>query len=191
MVEKAGDEIKELFGFNGLNTPMTYDLSHLKLCFGHYGGDDEWEKYFEKDRDYLISQVTRQPGKGIVFCKPGEAIDSSFGTLEQIWKTVDWYSIISSMMLQYPNLYADISYIIHNNNIFPLLIATMKNRVLRSRVLFGTDFYVVRNHKSDKEMLADLEAALSEDELDMIGRINPRQFLKDAPNEHVLLQPVI
>jgi len=63
--------------------------------------------------------------------------------------------------------------------------------VLRSRVLFGTDFYVVRNHKSDKEMLADLEAALSEDELDMIGRINPRQFLKDAPNEHVLLQPVI
>jgi hypothetical protein len=190
VVAEADKETKALFGYKDLQTALLYNLSELKLCFGHYGGDDEWEKYFEKDRDALTSQVVREPGKGIVFCKDGD-IDESFGVLEQVWKTVDWYAIISSLMLQYPNLYADISYIIHNDRIFPLLKSTMQNPVLKSRVLFGTDFYVVRNYKSDKEMLADLESALTTDELDAIARNNPRQFLKDVPVKAVREQVII
>jgi hypothetical protein len=44
-------------------------------------------------------------------------------------------------------------------------------------VLFGTDFYVVRNHKSEKQMLADLQKALTPDELAWITYINPKTFL--------------
>ncbi|MBK8520731.1 MAG: amidohydrolase family protein [Chitinophagaceae bacterium] len=177
IVGEAKDErIKELYGYTDAVSPMTYDLRQLKLCFGHFGGEDEWQKYFEKDRDNFTNKLVTQPGQGINFIKPGD-ISNSFGTLELVWKNVDWYSIISSMMLQYDNLYADISYIVHDEHIIPLLKQTLSNPKLKERVLFGTDFYVVRNHKSEKQMLANLQAALTQTELYFIGRKNPKGFL--------------
>ena len=84
------------------------------------------------------------------------------------------------MMLQYPNVYADISYILHSNlEIQPLLKQTLQNPGLRMKVLYGTDFFVVRNHKSDKNMLADMMGGLSEEDFDQIARDNPEVFLKN------------
>jgi len=177
VVGKCSQKTKDLFGYQNENTAMASDLKKLKLCFGHYGGDDEWAKYFEKDRDNITNQLVRQPGKGVVFIQLGP-IDSSYGTLELIWRNLDWYTIISSMMLQYPNLYADLSYIVHNENIIPLLKTTLKNPVLQTRILFGTDFYVVRNHKSDKEMFAEIEGNLTTAEFDLIAKTNPGKFLQ-------------
>jgi hypothetical protein len=176
VVARSGKEVKELFGFTDENTELKYNLKHLKLCFGHFGGEDEWAKFFEKDRDNITSQLVKEPEKGIVFIKEGN-IDNSFSSLEQVWKNADWYSIISSMMLQYDNLFADISYIVHDEKIFALLKQTLQNNKLKKRVLFGTDFYVVRNHKSEKQMLADLEEALDDDELKCIAVDNPKEFL--------------
>ena len=81
------------------------------------------------------------------------------------------------MMLQYDNLYADISYILHDEKIFPLIKQTLQNDELKTRILFGTDFYVVRNHKSEKQMLADLQKALTPGELARISFTNPKKFL--------------
>ncbi len=82
-------------------------------------------------------------------------------------------------MLQYDNIYSDISYISHDNAIHALLKRTLQqeNTRLRQRVLFGTDFYVVRNPKSEKQILADTIGGLSEEEFDLIARTNPRTFL--------------
>ncbi|WP_439697420.1 hypothetical protein ACFGVS_03195 [Mucilaginibacter sp. AW1-7] len=190
VVATANDKIQTLFGYNGPDNPMDYDLKHLKLCFAHYGGDDEWKKYFESDRDFVTKDIITIPAKGINFFKDGP-ISESFGTLENIWKGTDWYSIITSMMLQYDHLYADISYIIHNDSIVPLLKATLKNKNLKSRVLFGTDFYVVRNHKSEKQMLADIQAVLTDDELDAIARDNPRSFLNITTSVAIVAESVI
>jgi predicted TIM-barrel fold metal-dependent hydrolase len=177
VVQNAGHRVKELFGFTDSDTELKRNLNNLKLCFAHYGGDDEWAKYFEKDRDNVTSQLVRKPDSGVVFIQPG-GIDASWGTLESIWRSLDWYTIISSMILQYPNLYADISYIVHNEKIAPLLKTSLTNENLKQKILFGTDFYVVRNHKSDKEMLADLEEELTTEEFDAISRDNPRNFLR-------------
>jgi hypothetical protein len=46
--------------------------------------------------------------------------------------------------------------------------------------LYGTDFYVVRNHKSDKNMLADMMGGLDEKDFDQIASTNPRKFLNLA-----------
>ena len=81
-------------------------------------------------------------------------------------------------MLQYENVYADLSYIIHNTEIFPLLKQTLQNEKLQKRTLFGTDFYVVRNHLTEKEMLANTQANLSKEEFDNIARENPINYLK-------------
>lgn len=201
VVGQARDEkVRDLFGYSDAATPLKYNLRELKLCFGHYGGDDEWQRFFERDRDGRTLQLSSNPDEGVNF-KPDDKVKKAakavntaeaqrfsydlngvaYGRLEQIWRQLDWYTIISSMMLQYPNLYADVSYIIHDDAIYPLLKTTLRNDILKKRVLFGTDFYVVRNHKSEKEMLADARAALSDEEFQLIAGANPVAFLTQRP----------
>lgn len=179
-VGKSKDKnIRTLFGYTNEHTPLTHDLKHLKICFAHFGGDDEWKKFFESDRDNYASQLVRHPDKGIDFVRNSKG-EFSMAKLEQIWKHTDWYSIICSMMLQYPNVYSDISYILHDDDILPLLKHSLRNEELKHRILYGTDFYVVRNHKSDKNMLADMLAGLTEEEFAHIAVNNPRTFLNNT-----------
>lgn len=152
------------------------DLSQLKLCFAHFGGKDQWNKFLETDRDNYTSQLLLQPDKGIDFFLNRDQ-EPSPGKTAFIWKYVDWYSIICSMILQYDHVYADISYILHDTEILPLLKQTLSNRKLGKKVLYGSDFYVVRNHKSDKAILAEMRAGLTEAEFDQIARYNPKRYL--------------
>lgn len=185
LVGQAKDpRIKIIFGYKDEGTAMDRNLDQLKMCFGHFGGDDEWQRFEELDRDNNSRQLVKRPNRGIEFLYNNNTPKKELrpGKPELIWKFTDWYTIISTLLLQYPNTYADISYILHNPAILPLLKQTLENPVLRQRVLYGTDFYVVRNHKSDKEMLADLAGGLSEADFDLIARINPRSFLLTHQN---------
>lgn len=187
VVEKSSPEVQKVFGYKDSQTRLEYDLSTLKICFGHYGGDDEWEHYLEQDRDNLSARIVRHPLRGIEFLNdlqpdPQTGLYPPItkqGKPEMLWKETDWYSIVTSMMLQYENIYGDISYIIHSEKIFPLLKSSLhkKHGQLRERILFGTDFYVVRNHKSERRMLADTMGSLSKEEFDLIARENPKTFL--------------
>ncbi|WP_113924805.1 amidohydrolase family protein [Cognataquiflexum aquatile] len=169
--------IKELFGFNEIEKTISRDLGHLKICFAHFGGEDEWQKFFEKDRDNYANQLIRNPNKGIDFFYTNKVLKK--GKLEQIWRSGDWYSIICSLMLQHPNVYADLSYILHDDSlIMPLLRHTLQHGILKKRILYGTDFYVVRNHKSDKNMLVNIQGGLTEDEFEQIACKNPIEYLK-------------
>ena len=180
LVAKCRKEIQDFFGYTNAETPLLHNLSHLKLCFGHYGGDDEWTRYLDKDRYDYSQQIIHSPSRGIEFLKDSRG-DYTEAKLEDIWRFVDWYSIISSLMVQYDHLYADISYILHQQYIYPLLKESINSPYLKTKVLFGSDFYVVRNHKSEKEMLSQLEAGLSPAQFDQIARINPLTFLQ-SPN---------
>ena len=186
---KTGDavvkqKIKTLFGYvpsNGkISATVAHGLDDLKICLGHYGGGDEWKRFFEKDRFKHSAQILKHPEKGIDFLYEAGSNPPlcSFGKPEQLWKYTDWYSIISSMIVQHNHVYADISYILHDDvAILPLLKQTLQNKNLREKVLYGTDFYVVRNHKSDKNMLADMMGGLTVEDFDQVARVNPRIFL--------------
>lgn len=165
----------DLFGYSEATDSLTSDLSNLKICFGHYGGEDEWKKFMERDRDNYSHKMTDQ-SDGIKFLDLKNP-DDSYGGLMDIWKNADWYSIISSLIMQYDNVYADLSYIIHEQEIIPLLKQTLNNPNLKEKVLFGTDFYVVRNHNSEKELLAKTMASLTTEEFDQIARENPTKYL--------------
>ena len=180
VVANCRKEIRDFFGYVNPETPMKHNLSALKLCFGHYGGEEEWNRFLDKDRYDYAQQIIQTPARGIELLKDSKG-NYTETKLEDIWKFVDWYSIISSLMAQNQNLYADISYIIHQPSILPLLKDSIQNPALKSRILFGTDFYVVRNHKSEKQMLSELEAGLSKEEFDQIARINPLEYLR-SPN---------
>lgn len=168
------NKIIAAFGYK--NEEVKRGLADLKVCFAHFGGDDQWKRFLESDRDNYTSQLILEPEKGIDFFKNAKG-NNSPGKLAYIWKYVDWYTIICSIMLQYKNVYADISYILHDEVILPLLKQTLSNPKLKTKVLYGSDFYVVRNHKSDKAILADMRAGLTEDEFDKIARYNPRNYL--------------
>jgi len=187
-VEKDWDKhkkLKEIFGLTqkvsaeGNTEPeIKNGLNDLKICLGHYGGNDEWLRYFESDRYPHNNVLAHDPEWGIEFYYQKNSSEPSPGKPEQLWKSADWYSIISSLMLQHRHVYADISYILHNNaQVLPLLKQTLQNPALRTKVLYGTDFFVVRNHKSDKNMLADIMGGLSTDDFDQIARHNPKAFL--------------
>lgn len=175
--------LEAIFGFtpakDGKKATLTTGLDDLKICFGHYGGGDEWYRYLEGDRFRHSTQVISRPNSGIDFIYyAGENKKVSLGKPEQLWKFTDWYSLISSMILQHDHVYADISYILHDDAaILPLLKQTLQNPKLRKKVLYGTDFFVVRNHKSDKNMLADMMGGLEKEDFDQIARLNPRAFL--------------
>lgn len=175
---KRKDQLRQMFPCDDVKRTIEKDkgLHNLKLCFAHFGGDDQWKRFLESDRDNYTSQLILKPDKGIDFFHNWKG-ESSPGKLAYIWKYVDWYSIICSVLLQYPNTYADISYILHDAIILPLLKQTLSNKELQTKVLYGSDFYVVRNHKSDKAILADMRAGLSEAEFDQIARLNPRAYL--------------
>jgi Amidohydrolase len=176
IVSTADTDVKQVFGFTDLLTPLKYNLSHLKVCLAHYGGEEEWSKFFEADRDNIVGNLTANNKKGINFLynANGKPIP---GKIEQVWNRTDWYSIITSLILQFPNVYADISYTLHNESIIPLLKKTLSHPVLQKKVLFGTDFYVVRNYKSEKQLLAELIYALTDEEFNLIAKQNSINFL--------------
>src|SRR5690606_31702343 len=127
LVARAKDKkIWEVFGYDPKTGNMSQNLSHLKLCFGHFGGDDEWSRFLESDRDNYSNQIIKYPMRGISFTTDDHGKPTR-GKLEQLWKYTDWYSIICSIMLQYDNVYGDLSYIIHNTEIQPLLKQTLMN----------------------------------------------------------------
>lgn len=177
-VAKGSQATKNLFGFIDEKTKLKRDLSHLKICLAHFGGDDQWQKYLEHDRYNYAQELIKNPDEGIDFIhtKTGAF---SWKKLEDCWKYVDWYSIICSMLIRYPNVYADISYILYNQEIFPLLKETINTPKLGKKVLFGTDFFVVRNHSSEKGLVSDTLGQLTREEFNKIARINPFHYLRN------------
>ncbi|WCO02316.1 amidohydrolase family protein [Psychroserpens ponticola] len=197
------DEIKNLFGYKDDNTPLSYNLSNLKICLAHYGGEEEWIKFLETDRDVYSRRIIKNPDEGILFMKNNNN-QFSHDKINSLWHDTDWYSIITSMLMQYTNFYADLSYIISKPSIYPLLKQTLqkgknykkqhlnylaesspnkkashlkgRNR-LRSHILYGTDFYVVRNHNSDKDLYTEAKAVLDEETFDLIARENTHNYL--------------
>jgi uncharacterized protein len=80
---------------------------------------------------------------------------------------------------QYPNLWTDVSYTLYaNDEHVYLLKALLSDPRVSSRVLFGSDFYVVENAElEERRRSVRLRAVLGEELFNTIARENPRRFL--------------
>lgn len=196
-------ELKTLYGYTDADTRLTFNLANIKICLAHYGGEEEWTKYLEADREAYSRSIIKNPDEGIDIIHNTNK-ELSWSKINSLWHDTDWYSLISSILMNYENMYADLSYIISKPSIYPLLVETLRkgddydaqllnynaeifinkksshfkgrNR-LRSHILFGTDFYVVRNHNSDKDLYTETRAALSDESFDLIARENTFNYL--------------
>lgn len=174
-------KLKKLFDFDESTKFVCNHLSKLTINIAHYGGVEEWEKYLNIDRSEFGFELLENPDQGLSFTtsqSSGELLLSKPADL--YYKKVDWFSIISSMMLQYENVYADISYILHSQKMMPLLNDMLNNNdKLSEKILYGTDFFVVRNHKSEKQLYSDLLATIGKEKMALISRENPHRWLSN------------
>jgi len=92
----------------------------------------------------------------------------------------NWLSVILGLMKEYPNVYTDLSYTGYQPKLHPLMHVLIRDPGTGARILFGSDFYMVHQHATEREFSIRLRSLLSEDEFRRISHVNPQHFLSKA-----------
>ena len=146
--------------------PMAYVpvmLAHpdLRICLAHFGGQRDWAAYVNPDRTRPLAEEYER----------------------------NWQVMIRRMIGggQWPGLWTDISYtLFHFEDYVPFLRLFLtgeepEDARLRSRVLFGSDFYMTRQEElSEKAVCFRLRNALGEEVFRQIAQENPAICLGEA-----------
>jgi len=122
------------------------DFPGLKLCFAHFGGNKEWDKY--------------------IFA----------GRVDLLYKS--WLYLIKSLLMRFPNTYADISYTLADSAYLPTLIKLINNPKLNNKILFGSDFYMANIEQSEQYFAEGIKLAIGHEMFHRIATINPINYLK-------------
>jgi predicted TIM-barrel fold metal-dependent hydrolase len=137
--------------------PVLAKYSNLRLCLAHFGGDSAWDTYLNVPNWNKQHEDPDHPEKAFLFT-----------ALEMLQSG------------NYPSLYVDIAYVIfhyrENSKILKVLLADTN---IRNKVLFGTDFYMVKIEKfSEKQLSMFLRADIGETNYRLIAETNPRRYLQ-------------
>lgn len=167
-----------------ISTDEAKKYSNLKICLAHYGGSNEWERYLKfpwsphrispanlNNWDHSIKKEGFWKNLRNWFI-PKEPIDR-----------VSWYSIITEMLIKYPNLYTDISFSLSDEEILPLLKISLMREKISDRILFGTDFYMVSTEGAERELTIKLRAFIGEHLFKKIAHDNAKKFLYEPPTK--------
>lgn len=149
------------------------DFSKLKICIGHFGGEEEW--MLCKKQEAKSSTTYKN-----VYAK--EPLDIGQQWLGNGTQRYSWLKIIKELIRKYPNVYADISYTLHEEKIYPILKSMLKDETLKYRILFGTDYYVVASESEESELIRIMHKHLTPDEISLISYQNPIRFLSSKLN---------
>ncbi len=125
----------------------------LKICFGHFGGDQFFAGLPEED------------------------------------DLPAWGPMILKLMEQYPNVYGDISY--HTapmdggdveSTYFKALNSHINDPKYKQRILWGSDFFLVRRRLREKNHWNYMRKMINPDNFDQISSVNPTRFLGLDPD---------
>lgn len=89
-----------------------------------------------------------------------------------------WYEKIIGLIRRYPNVYSDISYTMFNADLFALLKLTLQDDLLKKRILFGSDFYMVEQQTNERQFVTNVQGFIGEENFRRIANLNPRSFLQ-------------
>jgi predicted TIM-barrel fold metal-dependent hydrolase len=141
-----------------------YDIFHrfpnLKLCFAHFGGDEEILKFLKNP---TVNQGDIATGYNAA---------------------ASWYYIIKDLMAKFPNVYTDISYTLFDTDTSDGIVAAIKSDLqsaIGPRILFGTDFFLALQEKGEKSLYTDFRAALADGPLwEQLTYVNTKNFLSTS-----------
>lgn len=149
------------------------DLSQLKICIAHFGGDDQWERYMQDSWNNYNKMINHEEREAYLKRKR----PLNHGNQRTIWWNASWLSVIYDLMVTYENVYADISYVLFNEKMYPLLKFILQDPKVKHRVLFGTDYYMVSQKNTEKELYHNLRGYLGESLFELISYHNPKTYL--------------
>ncbi|MBT3243102.1 MAG: amidohydrolase family protein [Bacteroidetes bacterium] len=149
------------------------DLSKLKICLAHFGGNKEWDDYRKdafNDYNNNIAPVS--------LTEYNKKINTlTHKNTKRIWWHASWLSVIYDLMVRYDNVHADVSFILYKQESFPLLKYLLHDDKVKHKILFGTDYYVVSQKSVDKVLYQNLRSYLGEELFMMIAHGNAKTFL--------------
>ncbi len=88
-----------------------------------------------------------------------------------------WLSIVLDLIRAYPNVYTDVSYTVHKPEFHPLLKVLLQEERVRTRVLYGSDYYMTESGASERRYSVNLRGFLGEADFRQIAEANPAAFL--------------
>lgn len=133
--------------------PVLKAFPELRICLAHFGGKVDWRSYIDHGIDPL---------------DPGAREANWLASILDLLKTGDW-----------PGLWTDISYTLFRfDDYVPFLKVFLGDDTVRSRVLFGSDFYMTRQEKlSERAVSFRLRNALGEEWYRQLAQENPELWL--------------
>ena len=141
------------------------DYSSLKINMAHFGGPTDWEAY-HKNRKKLSKRK---------FAGSPDPLDINNNWFDG--NRFYWYEVIKALIVKYPNVYTDIAFTLtekssqeFNEEIAKLL----PDPKIGSRILYGTDYYVVASEEKFSEVL---RMNYTDNMLDQMCIINAGTFL--------------
>lgn len=92
---------------------------------------------------------------------------------------------IMDFMYRYPNVYTDFSFNIYNRKFYNILRRRiLNNKIIRERVLYGSDFYMVTAYGLFRLMKIDFHTAMGDEIMHQIANVNPKRFLFAGTNQN-------
>jgi len=89
-----------------------------------------------------------------------------------------WVARIIDIMQRYPNVYTDYSYTLYNRTYSSHLKKLIEdNTLIASRVLFGSDYYMIVREGHFRSMKVNFTSLMGDDIMRMIAVENPKKFL--------------
>jgi predicted TIM-barrel fold metal-dependent hydrolase len=163
--------LQPLFGYSKVG--LERNLNGLKINLAHFGGSENWDAFLAKDREQEANEIFNKPKEGLSLKKDL----LNMANLYRHWHYTEWFSLISSMMIEFDNVYTDISYTTHENKYLNLLSEILNHPKIENKVLFGTDFYVVSNQKTEKQYWIDMKNMMGNKKWHSLSFKNPKRFL--------------
>jgi predicted TIM-barrel fold metal-dependent hydrolase len=154
------------------------DLSKLKICLAHFGGTKEWNKYEADGWNNYNKNINHASEED--YNKLKNTLNHK--SKRTIWWNASWLSVIYDLLIKYDNVYTDVSFILFNEELFPMLKFILNDSKVSDKILYGTDYYVVTQKRSEKALHQNLRSYLGEDLFLKIANENPKKFLKSKIN---------
>ena len=146
------------------NTPIDPKGKNRKELCSHFTNPTNWEYVLN---DFKKLRVCLAHFGSAYFWK--EYLDNP-------GQSENWFIMIREMIKKYDNLYTDISFTLNHQEYFPLLKVLLTDSSLRSKILFGSDYYMVETKATERRFGLDLRAFIGESYFRSIAVDNPKIF---------------
>ncbi len=129
--------------------PILEKYKNLKICFAHYGGVKEI-----LGQTYpFMKKLENDPNK-------------------------TWTDLIREMILNYKNVYTDISYSLADPNALKFFLPESEKEKIKDRIIFGTDYFMEEQEDSESNVFANYRNKfIASDSYTRMTITNPHTFV--------------